>query len=61
MKLLLSTRRSFFVFVGSGTSVSRMPFPAGDVRQRKVFYTTIKQTNKGRKKEGKKAFPIFFL
>jgi hypothetical protein len=61
MKLLLSTRRSFPAFVGSGTSISRMPFPTGNVRQRQVFYTNIKQINKGRKKEGKKAFPIFFL
>jgi hypothetical protein len=51
MKLLLSTRRSFPAFVGSGTSINRMPFPTGDVRQRQVFYTNIKQTNKGRKKE----------
>jgi hypothetical protein len=37
MKLLLSSRRSFPAFVGSGTSVSRMPFPTGDVRQRQFF------------------------
>jgi hypothetical protein len=53
MKLLLSTRRSFPALVGNGTSVSRMPFPTGDVRQRQVFYTNIKQIIKGRKKEGK--------
>jgi hypothetical protein len=56
MKLLLSARRSFSVFVGSETSISRMPFLTGDVRQRQVFCTTITQTNKGWKKEGKKAF-----
>ena len=53
MKLLLSTRRSFPAFVGSGTSISRMPFPRVYVRQRQVFYTNIKQIKRdGRKKEG---------
>jgi hypothetical protein len=61
MKPLLSTRRSFPAFVGSGTSISRIPFPTCEVRQRQVFYKNIKQINEGRNKEGKKAFPKVVL